>query len=281
MTFDLAQGVPSLAAYRQLLGTPEFARLTAYSDSFQKRHHETLAYYRHRWVSDPLRAWSRQWEYPFVLQEVLKAGAQKSEPGLKVLDAGSGVTFLPWLLLEQGISGTMHCCDRDSVLQGIYRKINEASTGQVQFALADLRQLPYDDSSIDVVYCISVLEHTRDYRTIVRDFKRVLRPGGRLIITFDVSLDGLHDISVEQGQVLLDDLCAEFQGGATLQYSLLEAVSGSILTTNEAANIDPALLPWKHPLLSRLKTSLKKRRLVSWPPTLTVFCLSLEKAIDV
>lgn len=275
MQFHLADGVPALNEYRHLLATPDFTDLAAFSDQFLQQHHDALQYYRMRWGVDPLRAWSRQWEYPYVFQQVQAAAAALPRP-LQVLDAGSGVTFLPHLLQQQISTAQLHCCDSDPRLEAVYRQINTKASRPVHFQVADLRKLPYADRSMDVIYCISVLEHTREYPVILQEFIRLLRPAGRLIITFDVSLDGHHDINVPQGQVLLDDLCRALRTACA--HNLVTELEGPILTTRAAATIDPQLLPWKYPVLSWLKTSFRKRRLVSWPPNLSVYCLTLTKA---
>jgi SAM-dependent methyltransferase len=275
MHFTLSAGVPSLNAYRQLLGTTDFAQMAAFSDAFLARHHAVLGYYRLRWGVDPLRTWSRQWEYPFVYQEVQAAQAASGGGPLKVLDAGSGVTFLPWLL-QQHLQAEMHCCDSDPQLESIYQQLNAAASKPVQFQVADLRRLPYADHSMDVIYCISVLEHTQEYPQIVKEFARLLKPGGRLIVTFDVSLDGLHDISVPQGQLLLEELSRTLVASGVHQ--LEPQLSGNALTTRACETFDPKLLPWKFPILSRVKASLRKKRWVSWPPQLAVYCLTLHKS---
>lgn len=53
---------------------------------------------------------------------------------------------------------------------------------------ADVRGLPFDDASIDLVVSISTLDHfdTReDIDRALRELSRVLRPGGQLILTLD------------------------------------------------------------------------------------------------
>lgn len=275
MQFHLAQGVPTLDAYKALISSSDFSAMAAFSDNFLQTNHDALQYYRLRWGVDPLRTWSRQWEYPYVAQETTAAAAALQRP-LQILDAGCGVTFLPWLLQQQAGNAVVHCCDSDSVLESVYQKLNARAANPVHFKVADLRHLPYADNSMDVIYCISVLEHTREYPLIVQEFVRVLRPGGRLIVTFDVSLDGLHDISVVMGQQLLDALARSLQ--SSHRHDLAEALQGAVLTTTAAAAINPQLLPWKFPLLSWLKTSWRKRRPVSWPPRLSVYCLTLTKA---
>jgi SAM-dependent methyltransferase len=49
--------------------------------------------------------------------------------------------------------------------------------------------LPFRDSSFDVVYSISVIEHIHEgYLDAVREMLRVTRPGGVLYLTFPVSV---------------------------------------------------------------------------------------------
>lgn len=276
MNFDIEDGFPAPDAYQALVASAAFQTMAACSDAFLQRNHEGMGYYRLRWGKDPLRNWSRQWEYPYVFQSVRQYAAEQATP-LKILDAGCGVTFLPWLLLESLPDASVSCCDQDERLAGIYARINAGAAKGVEFTRADLAALPYPDATFDVVYCISVLEHTRNYPDIIQEFRRILRPGGRLIITFDVSLDGMHEISVPDGERLLDVL------GKALTYKrqhrlAAELAAGPVLTTHAAGKIDPQLLPWKFPLYSRCRASLKKGRWVTWPPKLTVYCLTADKA---
>jgi ubiquinone/menaquinone biosynthesis C-methylase UbiE len=63
-------------------------------------------------------------------------------------------------------------------------------TARVRVPRADLRQanlesLPFDDSAFDLVLSSQVIEHVLDAPAAVGELARVLRPGGRLIISTD------------------------------------------------------------------------------------------------
>ena len=62
-----------------------------------------------------------------------------------------------------------------------------ADTGYHEFGslhiVCDLGALPIHDCAFDAVLCTQVLEHVPDPGLVLREFARVLRPGGRLFLT--------------------------------------------------------------------------------------------------
>jgi ubiquinone/menaquinone biosynthesis C-methylase UbiE len=54
----------------------------------------------------------------------------------------------------------------------------------VHFRCYDGKCLPFDDSSFDCVYCVDVIEHLPTPAFFVKEFFRVLRPGGELLLSF-------------------------------------------------------------------------------------------------
>jgi ubiquinone/menaquinone biosynthesis C-methylase UbiE len=54
--------------------------------------------------------------------------------------------------------------------------------------VGDAHQLPFADASFDSVMCTSVLEHVQDERRAVKEMYRVLKPGGRVLITIPFML---------------------------------------------------------------------------------------------
>ena len=65
-----------------------------------------------------------------------------------------------------------------------------AETGlasSVHFVLQDAKAgLPFADESFDAVVCVDALVHIADHESTLRDWRRVLRPGGRLVFTDNV-----------------------------------------------------------------------------------------------
>jgi SAM-dependent methyltransferase len=49
--------------------------------------------------------------------------------------------------------------------------------------VADAHRLPFKDGEFSTILCTEVLEHLRDPRTAIAEMRRVLRPGGTLILT--------------------------------------------------------------------------------------------------
>jgi len=48
--------------------------------------------------------------------------------------------------------------------------------------VASLEKIPYKDSSVDLLVSNSVLEHIQDYRAVIEEIYRVLKPGGYLYL---------------------------------------------------------------------------------------------------
>lgn len=272
----LPAGIPSVAEYEQLLRSSGFAAVERYSDGFLATHRSAVRPYSRKWVSDPLHQWSRQWEYPFTLSRISAdlAGRPSDEP-VRILDAGSGVTFLPFLLAETFPNVTVCCCDWDSSLAPVFAAINQDAPSRVDFVTADLHELPFESAEFDLVYSISVLEHTDRRPAIIDEFHRVLKPGKRLVLTFD--LPGHPGEGADDIKDLLSALAERFHddGKDSEPDPLRDWASGDRLTTSYAAGLDRRLLPWRHPLLYRMACLLSGHGWVRWPPEMTVACLSM------
>jgi 2-polyprenyl-3-methyl-5-hydroxy-6-metoxy-1,4-benzoquinol methylase len=53
----------------------------------------------------------------------------------------------------------------------------------VEYIVADVQMLPFDDASFDVACCIEVIEHVADPRVCLRELARIVRAGGHVVLT--------------------------------------------------------------------------------------------------
>ena len=89
----------------------------------------------------------------------------------KLLDVPAGEGALAARLVEAGFE--VQCCDLYPEIFGL---------PGVEIRLGDLSgTLPYADQSFDYVTCVEGLEHIENPQQAIREFARVLRPGGHLV----------------------------------------------------------------------------------------------------
>jgi 2-polyprenyl-3-methyl-5-hydroxy-6-metoxy-1,4-benzoquinol methylase len=96
--------------------------------------------------------------------------------GLRVLDVGcgSGLNSQAMAALGHRVSGV------DLSEAAIERYRSQGFEGRA----ADIEEgLGYPDDSFDIVFCAEVIEHMTSPEILASEMKRVLKPGGRLILT--------------------------------------------------------------------------------------------------
>lgn len=52
---------------------------------------------------------------------------------------------------------------------------------EISSVLSDIKNMPFDDDSFDIVYLGGVMEYLQDYDSCILEIKRVLKPGGLLL----------------------------------------------------------------------------------------------------
>lgn len=278
MEQKLADGFPQMAEYWGLLESDFFHEIEHYSDSFVANVRQALRRYRHKWVLDSLHQWSRQWEYPYVIQQVEDVVENTDQP--KILDLGSGVTFLPFYLESQLRGrGEIVCSDYDASIVNIFREVAELQGSALRLDSEDMRHLTYAPSSFDVAYSVSVLEHTDNYEQAIQSIHGVLKPQGKLILTFDLSRDGYDDIPLEKAHGLLQAVANSFTGFEPPSRDELTEMANAdgILVSHEMAKHDKGLMPWVVPFVNPVRTLVRHRRVGRLYKDLTVYCLAVQK----
>lgn len=101
--------------------------------------------------------------------------------GADVLEAGAATGIGARLFLDRGARQVV-CLDR--VAEALELGQRRTTDSRIRFVQGDLDQpLPFADASFDVIVCLEVLEHITAQPTAVAEFHRLLRPGGRLIVS--------------------------------------------------------------------------------------------------
>jgi SAM-dependent methyltransferase len=242
--------------YIRVIKSGVFAELENYSNGFTQLQKELFPEFSKKWVKDSFHQWSRQYEYPFVADSIEKHTKKSGN----VLDAGSGITFFPYYLEQKHPGINIECCDYDPNLAAQFGRVNSKIKKNVKYFDSDIRKIDRADGFYDTVYCISVLEHTGDHEAVIKEFSRLLSAQGKLILTFDISIDGSADIPFGKAIELLSVVEKYFeQIPGSVPVLATELKSPEILTTNFIKDHDKKLLPWRYPRLMFLKSLSKGR----------------------
>lgn len=121
----------------------------------------------------------RSWQYnaPEVVAE--QVIAQRAD-ARSLLDAGCGTGLVGAALSALGFAGEIHGID----LSPASLPIAERTGAYTALGWADLqRPLEIGDDSFDVVVCVGVMTYVPDVEAACREFTRVTRSGGLMIVT--------------------------------------------------------------------------------------------------
>jgi ubiquinone/menaquinone biosynthesis C-methylase UbiE len=124
--------------------------------------------------------------------------------GGRVLDVGCGIGLPAFRLAELtpaeivGISNNQPQIDEAN-----RRAVGRGLADRVTFQHADAHDLPFPDDSFDVVWAFEVMLHL-DRKRAFQEILRVLRPGGRLVVTDQLQTGPFS----EQDQPVIDQFLA-------------------------------------------------------------------------
>ncbi|MFI2200291.1 SAM-dependent methyltransferase [Streptomyces sp. NPDC020192] len=114
----------------------------------------------------------------------LVAGRLALQPGQRLLDVGCG-NGVPALRIAQahGVHVTGITVSSQQVARAAELAEKSAARDEVGFLFADAMKLPFEDGSFDGAFAIESLLHMPDQTVALAELRRVVRPGGRLVIT--------------------------------------------------------------------------------------------------
>jgi ubiquinone/menaquinone biosynthesis C-methylase UbiE len=108
-----------------------------------------------------------------------------ARPGEWILDLGSGPGLLACeLAVEVGQEGRISAVDISVEMNQIAsrRIAEEGLAGRVEVGLGDATSLTFPEATFDAAVSTQVLEYLEDVEAALRELRRVVRPGGRLVL---------------------------------------------------------------------------------------------------
>jgi ubiquinone/menaquinone biosynthesis C-methylase UbiE len=132
-----------------------------------------------RIAEDHVSHWRVTGENPFQTADAIRANQQATvrlvrkyaKRGGSLLDAGCGMGDLMIRFPTMHVEGVE--------IASAYLEVAAERHLQVKDEL--LENLPWEDDVFDAVTCTDVLEHVLDVNSVMRELKRVLRPGGVIV----------------------------------------------------------------------------------------------------
>jgi ubiquinone/menaquinone biosynthesis C-methylase UbiE len=98
----------------------------------------------------------------------------------RALEIGAGTGYFSLNLLKAGLIGQAVCTDISRGMLDELERTAERLGLVVETERCDAQALPFADDSFDLVFGHAVLHHLPDLDAAFREFRRVLRPGGRV-----------------------------------------------------------------------------------------------------
>ena len=130
---------------------------------------------------------AKQLEKSYKLKDIVKQRDRTLtnldlKPGEKVFDIGCGVGFLSYdMALLVGNKGEVIGLDKNAeMISGAKKRCKNLS--QARFYVGDATNLSERNQYFDAVSCTQVLLYVNDVSKVISEIKRILKPGGRVII---------------------------------------------------------------------------------------------------
>ncbi len=134
----------------------------------------TRPFYEH------VRPWMNPFKFPWIMQRIQREAALLTDRHL--LEIGCGLGYDSLEFLKRGVRVTATDLTPQAVaLTRRHFQLEKAAAEDVR--IENVLALSFPDESFDAVWANGVLHHTGNTRLALQEIRRVLRPGGRAIIS--------------------------------------------------------------------------------------------------
>jgi len=107
------------------------------------------------------------------------------EPGMTVLEVGPGNGIYTVATAQRlGDEGKIITIDIEpKMIERVNRIVQKEGIGNIEARVADVYELPFEDSFFDVIYMIAVIGEIPAPQKAMKEFYRVLSPSGTLVFS--------------------------------------------------------------------------------------------------
>ena len=138
-----------------------------------RRNPSACPYSQRFWIEAP---------HPFITRERLRA-ALDPQPGQRVLEVGPGTGYYSLPVAGWIAPGRLDIFDlQQEMLDHTMRRAQAVGMENIHPTRGDARSLTYPDDSFDRAFLVTVLGEIPDQQAALSELRRVLKPGGRLVV---------------------------------------------------------------------------------------------------
>jgi 2-polyprenyl-3-methyl-5-hydroxy-6-metoxy-1,4-benzoquinol methylase len=103
--------------------------------------------------------------------------------GKTILDAGCGAGYVSILIAERGAKVLSFDIYKPAV-EEFKKKVRDRENLKIRSFVGCIDNIPLKSESVDSVVCTEVLEYVPDIHAALKELNRVIRKGGKMIVTF-------------------------------------------------------------------------------------------------
>jgi len=164
-------------------------KVDQFSNTYSKFSDETLAEVRRETFGTDIgqNSWTLRSEY---LEFIESLGLSSGHQLLDVACGAGGPAVFCASKTGCSVVGVDH--DPSGIRTAVQRAHDAGIADRARFQVVDARAtLPFEDRTFDSIICIDAVIHFPDRLAVLRDWFRILKPGGRVLYTDPVVITGL------------------------------------------------------------------------------------------
>lgn len=132
---------------------------------------------------------------PFIKSEI-----EKLPKSAKILEAGCGFGHWVFWMAKHNFQVTgVDIAEKTIETAKLYAKNKKISN--CKFVVADIRKLPLEDNSFDMIFSFGVIEHFKNPKPLMLELKRVLKPGGKIFLSVP-NIYSMHSLTRPMAKLL-------------------------------------------------------------------------------